>query len=282
MPTGLAHGQRAFASALRDPAMAVPPFLRAAAPERASSAFAVYRNNVASGLINVLMARFPVIVRLIGAESFSGLALRFIALHPPRSPVLLAYGDGFPEFVRCLSTTPSVEYLADIARLEVARGHAFHAADAEPVAAGRFAALMPDQLPALQVLLHPSLTLLRSKFPVVSAWEANQPGADQPIRCWRGEDAIVARPRDEVIVARLGEGAFAFLSSLASGAPLATAIEAAFRDNAAFDLAANLAVLAGTGIVVELEARESRPMRDAPLPRQLWDRRAARPDQMVE
>jgi hypothetical protein len=232
--------------------MDVPAFLCAARPERARSAFGVYRNNVASSLINVLMARFPVIVRLIGTEAFSGLALRFIGLHPPRSPVLLVFGEGFPEFLCQLSEAPAAGYLADIARLELARGQAFHAADAEPVAPARFTELSPEQLPALQVLLHPSLTLLRSRFPVVSAWEANQQGVDTAIRCWTGEDVLVARPRDEVIVERLPAGGFAFLSSLASGSTLATAIDAGLGDDEAFDVAANLAIVAGTGIAVDL------------------------------
>lgn len=252
MAIGLARSQRDFTAALFDPAAAAPASLRHAASPRAASAFGVYRNNVAAGLINVLAARFPVIMRLIGDDASRGLALRFIALYPPRSPVLMSYGDGFPEFLRCLTESSMADYLADIARLEVARGRAYHAVDAEPVAPKRFAELTAEQLPALQVLLHPSLTLLRSRFPFVSAWEVNQGGADGAIRCWKGEDAAVFRPRYEVQVMCLADGGFAFLSALAHGATLASAIEAAVRDSAAFDLAVNLAMLAGSGVAVEL------------------------------
>ena len=252
MSVGLSRAQHAFAAALLNPGAVAPADLRGAASRRAGSGFAVYRNNVASSLINVLAGRFPVIVRLIGQEAFRGLALRFIAHVPPRSPVLLGYGDGFPQFLRSLSETAMADYLADIARLEVARGHAYHAADAEPVAAERFAGLAPTELPGLQVVLHPSLSLLRSRFPVVSAWEINQQGAGEAIRRWGPEDAMVVRPRYEVLVTRLAPGGFAFLSSLADGAPLAAAIEAAFGDDGAFDLPASLAQLAGSGVVAGL------------------------------
>jgi hypothetical protein len=252
MSVGLTRAQHAFAAALLNVEAGAPTDLRNAASRRASSGFAVYRNNVASSLINVLAARFPVVVRLIGEEAFRGLALRFIALHPPRSPVLIRYGDDFPRFMCSLSETSLAEYLADIARIEVARGHAYHAADAEPLAAERFARLTPDELPRLQVLLHPSLTLLRSRFPVVSAWEASQPGSDATIRCWTAEDAMVFRPHHEVQVVRLAEGGFAFLSALSTGAPLASAIAAAMQDDPAFDLAGSLALLAGSGMVVDL------------------------------
>lgn len=249
---GLARSQRNFAAALLDLALAVPAGICASGPGRAASAFAIYRNNVASSLINVLRARFPVIVRFVDDESFRTLALRFVALHPPRSPVLMGYGEDFPGFLGNLNTTPCAAYLADIARLEVARGHAYHAADVAPIEASRFTAITPEQLPELRISLHPSVTLLRSRFPCVSAWEANQPDSDGLIRCWRAEDAIVARPHHEVTVGRLPDGGFAFLSSLKTGAPLASAIEAASRACATFDLAANLAVLMRTGIVVEL------------------------------
>jgi len=248
---GLARSQRDFAAALFDPASTVPAGIRASASARAVSAFSVYRNNVASSLINVLRTRFPVIVRFVGDESFQALALRFVTLHPPRSPVLMGYGEDFPMFLRNLNTTPCAAYLADIASLEVARGRAFHAADAAPIAASCFSALASEQLPDLRVVLHPSVSLLRSRFPCVSAWEANQPDSDGLIRCWKAEDAIIARPQYDVTVMRLPDGGYVFLSSLAAGAPLAEAIEAASRDCAAFDLLANLALLAGAGIVVE-------------------------------
>ena len=251
MSVGLSRAQHAFAAALLHSGAAAPADLRGTW-RRANSGLAVYRNNVASSLINVLAARFPVIVRLIGEEAFRGLGLRFIAAHPPRSPVLIGYGDGFAEFLCSLGESAMADYLADIARLEIARGHAYHAADAEPVAAERFARLTPDELPRLQVLLHPSLTLLRSRFPVVSAWEVNQEGASAAIRCWKAEDAMVFRPRYEVQVVKLAEGGFAFLSALSAGAPLASAIAAAIQDDPDFDMAGNLAQLAGSGVTVGL------------------------------
>jgi hypothetical protein len=249
---GLARSQRDFAAALFDPTLTVPPDVRAGATARAMSAFAVYRNNVASSLINVLRSRFPTIVRFIGDRSFEGLALRFIVLQPPRSPVLMGYGEDFPAFLESLNSTPCAGYLADIARLEVARGRAYHAADIAPIAASSFAALTPQQLPGLRVALHPSVSLLRSRFPCVSAWQANQPGSDGLIRCWKAEDAVVARPHYDVTVALLPDGGFAFLSSLAAGVSLANAVDAASCDCAAFDLAANLAVLTGAGIVIDI------------------------------
>ncbi len=45
-----------------------------------------------------------------GGGAFGRLALCFIERSPPRSPVLLGYGDGFPEFLGGLSATPSARF----------------------------------------------------------------------------------------------------------------------------------------------------------------------------
>ena len=67
--------------------------------------FAVYRNNVAVGLIGALEARYPVSRRIAGEDLFRAMARAFVRAHKPRSPVMIAYGGEFPEFM--------ADYLAD-------------------------------------------------------------------------------------------------------------------------------------------------------------------------
>ena len=43
--------------------------------------------------------RFPAVERLVGEEFFAGMAREFVMAHPPRSPLLLTYGDEFPDFI---------------------------------------------------------------------------------------------------------------------------------------------------------------------------------------
>jgi hypothetical protein len=89
---------RAFAAALGEPS-APPPAMthgRLGAPD--ASRFAVYRNNVAVGLIDALEARYPVSRRIAGDDLFRAMARAFVRAHRPRSPVMIAYGGEFPEF----------------------------------------------------------------------------------------------------------------------------------------------------------------------------------------
>jgi Putative DNA-binding domain len=104
---------RAFAAALGEPS-APPPATthgRMGAPD--ARRFAVYRNNVAVGLIGALEARYPVSRRLAGDDLFRAMARAFVRAHRPRSPVMIAYGGEFPEFVAdylaAAEARPSVE-----------------------------------------------------------------------------------------------------------------------------------------------------------------------------
>jgi hypothetical protein len=88
----------AFAAALGEPS-APPPAMthgRMGAPD--ARRFAVYRNNVAVGLIGALEARYPVSRRIVGDKLFRGMARAFVCANKPRSAVMIAYGGEFPEF----------------------------------------------------------------------------------------------------------------------------------------------------------------------------------------
>jgi hypothetical protein len=104
---------RDFAAALDDPSAATPATTsgRMGAPD--ARRFAVYRNNVAVGLIGALEARYPVSRRIAGDDLFRAMARAFARAHRPRSPVMIAYGEEFPEFMaECLArpeAEPSLE-----------------------------------------------------------------------------------------------------------------------------------------------------------------------------
>jgi hypothetical protein len=238
--------QQSFAAAVRGQPLELP--IRAATAARAGSGLAVHRNNVTSSLIKVLTARFPVVRRLLGEDCFLESARRFIVAEPPRSPLLLQYGDGFPEFLRSIGDDACI---ADIADLEVARGNAYHAADAVSLPPQAFAAILTERVAGLRLTFHPSMSLLQSRFPTVSLWQANQEAGDATVP--QGpEAALIARPMLEVEIWNLPPGGFAFLTALRRGATMAEAAEAAMDAAPEFDLAVNLSVLIKANIVTGL------------------------------
>ena len=190
-----AHIQNAFARALLDPAHTVPAPIRGAARRRANRRFAVYCNNVVAGLVDALAQRFPVVCRLVGDEFFRAMARAYATARPPTSPLMMLYGETFPDFIDAFAPAAVLPYLGDVARLELARGRAYHAADAVPAGPQIFAGLPAEQLGHLRVRLHPSASIVTSAHPIVSIWQVNtDPDHAVPIAPWAAEPALVARP----------------------------------------------------------------------------------------
>ena len=255
--SGHATLQHGFAEAIFLTDRPIPATIRDASCTASTSRFGVYRNNVIFGLINALAARYPVTRKLLWPDTFAQIARMYIATEPPRSPILLAYGDGFPQFLRQLGEGASADYIADIAEIESARTNAYHAADASPVGRDAFTALGPDELPNARLKLHPSVSLLKSRFPVVSLWEANCRARDSVIRLWQPETALVARPRLEVVVWRLGSGAYEFFTAIEDGCTVSSALSRTLEVAPDFDLAESISILIASEVVVGIE-------RDAP------------------
>lgn len=183
--------------------------------------FSVYRNNVQHGLSSALAARFPVVQRLVGAQFFAAMARAFAAQHPPGTPVLHEWGGAFPGFLETFPPVAQLPYLADVARLELTRGRAYHAADAPVADPSALAVVDPS---GLCLTLAPSVTAFASRFPAVSIWQANQPGARPGPVPTGDEYALIARKPDfDVLVVPLDAAQHGVLCRLLTGAPLGEA-----------------------------------------------------------
>lgn len=253
----LADLQADFAAALSDPALPAPPGVRRQVRLPQSRRFDVYRNNMMVSLIEALEATFPVVQRLVGSDFFKAAAKVYIRQAPPRSPVLLLYGETFGDFLDGFEPAAGVPYLGDVARLEWARVNAYHAADAEPLTIGHLAAVPQAQLAQTRFMLHPSLRLISSRFPVASLWAATS-GADPQaeVDMKRGEDAAVLRPMLAVDLRLLPPGGHAFMAALAGGRPLGEAADRAAQAVEDFDLACHLQGLFQLGAVAALQPPE--------------------------
>ncbi len=188
--------------------------------------FAVYRNNVMHSLSRALAQRFPAIERLVGAEFFSAMALEFIRVSPPSSPVMLRWGSEFANFLTGFPPVQSLPYLPDVARIEYARGQSYHAADIQPVDATAFAGIEGDP-GQIRMELSPSLHVLKCDHGAVSIWQANQPGANPATRAAGTEYALIWRnSKFEVPLRRIEAHEAQFLTALIAGSTLEDAAAA--------------------------------------------------------
>lgn len=229
--TTLAEFQDAFARSLADPA--APPNALSRQP-----GFAVYRNTATKGCIDALQANYPTVCRLVGEEWFRSAAARFVGESLPREPMLLAYGEGFDAFLASFAPAREMPYLAPVARLDRFWTEAHIAADDEAVPAERITGLDAEQLAALR--LRPVASARWAWFddaPAWSIWSLSRAGGDDLSHVdWRGEGALVLRPRDEVVWTPLDAAGCAFLDACASGRPLEAAAASALARDPAADL----------------------------------------------
>jgi Putative DNA-binding domain len=244
-----------FARALVEPSRPAPAATRRSDGRSVERRFAVYRNNVAVALIGSLEARYPVVRRLVGDDFFRGMAGAYVAAEKPRSPTLIHYGDGFPDFVAGFPPAGAIPFLADVARLENAWVEAYHAAEAEVLALDGLAAIAPDALAGLRFRPHPAARLLRFSHPAASIWAGSQGGGEpRAPEIWLAEEALVARPDADVFVRVLPPGGFAFAAALFSGASLGEAATLAAIDG--FDPGAHLVGLIEAGAFQSLISKE--------------------------
>lgn len=230
-----------FADALLQPDRAVPVGVTGPRGKAAVKRFAVYRNNVTTGLTAALKATFPAIAALVGEEYFAALAREFIRVNPPASPLLWDYGREFGDFLDAFPPLAGYPYFGDTARLERAWLDAYHAADASAFDPRELAAVPPDELGRIGFVLHPALRIVKSRWPILSIFEANRGGGAMPDLSSAGaEDVLVNRPALDVSLTRLARGEAAFLACIGAGARLEAAAAAALEEAAEFDLASCL------------------------------------------
>jgi hypothetical protein len=235
-----------FDAALRGGAL--PPGLIAGDMAEVDRRFAVYRNNVAVSLTEALVSRFPVIRRLVGEAFFAPLARLYAETDRPHSPVLAEWGEGFAGFLAGFPPLAGYPYLADVARIEFARGRAFHAADAPPIDPASLAALDPGQV---RLTLHPSVRLLRLAYPALSIWARNQPGGQAAPLGTGPEIALILRDAAfQVPVRALCAGDAALLEAILAGQSLAQAAAAAQRAEHGHDPQPLLVVLMRAGVII--------------------------------
>lgn len=244
-----------FATALLEPRASCPIGLRAWNGSDPVKRFAVYRNNVVSSLIGALADTFPVVQALVGVDFFRAMAGVFVRQSPPRSPLLIHYGKGFAGFVENFEPARSVPYLADVARLEVARVEAFHAADAEPLSATAASVALASgkRIGELRLVMHPSVRLVPSGYAIASIWAAHQGHGDlATVDPLSSETALVLRPHLDVLVLGCDPGVAEFVLCLQRGRDLAASAATAAAVARDFELSGTLALLMTHGALTSI------------------------------
>lgn len=186
--------------------------------------FAVYRNNVHHSLIQALVDTFPVVEQLVGEDFFTMMAKEYLHLSPPKSAVLLEFGDQFPEFIRSFRPAESLGYLSDVAKLEYAWQQSYHAKDQQSLSGEYFSEIAAEDLYERKLNCHPSLQMVSADYAVGSIWQAHQSDSSEEVNIDSPEWLTLVRPEYEVQVCFLDEPGFRFIERLTQQEKLGDAI----------------------------------------------------------
>lgn len=240
--------QASFTATMLDPAAIVPEGLVNPDGTTASKRFDVYRNNVAVSLSDALEAAFPVVRKLVGDAFFRAMAGVYLRKHPPTSPLMMFYGEAMPQFLSRFQPAQSLPYLPDIARVELAMRHAYHAEDAAPVDAQALAALAPDALMSTRLQIAPAVQTVVSNYPIHAIYLANTQ-LDAPKPVMQAESLLITRAGFDPQIHPINAAGAGCIAALQDGAPLGQAMAAA---DETLDLGAVLGLLLAQGAVTEI------------------------------
>lgn len=240
--------QASFAAALLDPDAPVPPGVVDPEGRPAPKRFSVYRNNVAGSLTRALEASFPTIRKLVGEEFFAAMAVVYLRAHPPRSRMLMLYGEDMPAFLLAFQPVAHLGYLPDVAHLDQAMRESYHAADSVPLAEAEFQRLLGQDIARLRLRLAPSLRLVTSRWPIFAIWAANHEGGPAPKP--EAQDVVVLRPEFDPRPYPLPAGGERFISGLLAGLTLGESLDQA---GGSIDLPAILGLLITGRAIIGVE-----------------------------
>lgn len=203
----------------------------ACAVDPGSRGLKAYRSNghVLGG--RALGAAYPVLVRLLGEDSFADLARALWHACPPVAGDLALWGEELPAFMEASAQLQDTPYLADVARLEWSLHRCSTAPDAAPDPASL--ALLTQHDPAqLRLLLAPGLSVVCSRWPVASIFSAHVEGlpsfaeVGEMLRQQVAQDAVVWRDGLRPCVRQAAVGEARLLQALHQGQSLGNALGA--------------------------------------------------------
>lgn len=188
----------------------------------AQPGFAIHRNTVIKGCVDVLVDAFPSVTRLVGEAWMRAACAVHVTEGLPRTPVLLDYGTSFAAFLDRFEPAQQLPYLSGVARLDRAWLECHVAAEFPGIDAGERAVGHDHRRVRSRLSVHPSTRVVTcDTHPIFTIWLRNRERSpsDAPID-WHGESALLVR-RDGVVRTRsLDPAAVVILEACLAGATI--------------------------------------------------------------
>ena len=161
----------------------------------------IYRTNVRSLHVSVLMSVYPVCEKILGSDYFKQVAKKYVKQNPSQSVDLNEYGDQFANFLRILiehrPELADFQYLADLAQLEWQIQQVYFSADNVKLDMVEFQNACVAQAGEMSFCLQPSVSILDSEYPIAELWEMHQSDGVEHKKIVAGEHEYLCVFRNE-------------------------------------------------------------------------------------
>jgi len=246
--------QQDFYDGLLNGSSAIPNGLVDNIGQPAGDRYNVYRNNIAASLIEALKEGFPVVQTLLGIENMNGLANLYFRKHPPTSRLMVHFGHDFPDFLSQMPELSHLGYLPDVARMELEMRRSYHARDSRPMDTQELETLTPEQLFSSAIELAPSLSLIRSSWPLYSIWRFNtEDNAPKPEAI--AEDVLILRKEYDPEPLFVSPEGADFITALREGKTIGQSYETALLRSSTFDLTSTFGMLLAGDAIISLNQK---------------------------
>jgi len=149
----------------------------------------IYQSMYVWRLHEVLGEDYPKTAEALG-DGFESVVRRYLERHPSEHPSLRHLGRHLPAFLARDAATSERPWLAELARLELARTNAFDAPDAVPLRATDLHTIAPEAWASVRFVPIAAVEVVRSAWPVHEVWAdptATPSPRDTLVRVWRQE-----------------------------------------------------------------------------------------------
>jgi hypothetical protein len=196
-------------------------------PEAVTARLRAYAGGYPARIGEALEEAYPALKHVVGSSAFASLVTRYLPHVPEGIYNLNDVGASLPGFLANDALVREFPFGPDLARLEHAVHHAFHASDLPPLALTTFADWTLEDWSAAVLEFQPSVALVSSAWPVCDIWNARDtPIGEIDIALeGRPQHVLVGRPGGVVQCEVIEAAEAAALESMRGGATLGQAVE---------------------------------------------------------
>jgi len=217
----------------------------------------VHQRNYRQSLVDALLTKFPATGWLLGTQTLTEAAIRFIRVRPPQAPCIAEFGAGFPDFLSQSPAAVHAPYVREFAELEWYVGKVAIAVSGVPVTLKEVSTIQAEALPDTLLELQPGLHYLSTLWPVDELMELYlSETVPEHFELLPAKVRLEVRgARGEFHFSRLDPAEATFRKAISEGHPIGDVAESALEVDAGFDPGRGLVALVDAGLIQAIRKR---------------------------